>query len=291
MGFFNKKDTLTKTITFMAIMAAINIVLSLIGAFVPFSYIFLIIVMPLTSALVEILCKDRYFPIYAFGTVGLSIAATFWNLDFTIFYLVPSILTGYIFGLMSKKKFQPLWSILIASLVQTGVTFALIPLIKLVSEHDLIDDLITIFNLTGWTSFSDYLLLIIFGVSLVQIILSYIVVSGELKKLGFEKPKTMKNTKFMEFVIFGLIGLSILSYFLYKGLSYLIVGLSMFFAFFVIMKTCKEKAFKKLIIYLVILVLNIFFFSILNPIMSEGQFLLIGFSPLFIGIISLISIY
>ena len=69
----------------MAIFAAINIVLTLIANFVPFVTVFLVIFLPLTSAIVEVACKDKYFPIYGFGTLGLCIAVSFWNLDSVIF--------------------------------------------------------------------------------------------------------------------------------------------------------------------------------------------------------------
>ena len=79
MMVLEKKKTLTKTITFMAIVAAINVILSFMTNFVPFLTVVLIIVLPLTSSIVEVACEDKFFPIYAFGTLGLSFAVTFWK--------------------------------------------------------------------------------------------------------------------------------------------------------------------------------------------------------------------
>ena len=115
MEVFYKKDSLIRTICFMAFFVAINVVCSFVAVYAPLVSIILIIILPLTSAVVEINCKDRWFPIYAIATLGLSIVASLSAIDFTLFYLVPSIVTGYIFGLMAKKGFPNLWGIFIAA--------------------------------------------------------------------------------------------------------------------------------------------------------------------------------
>ena len=116
MKLFSKRETLLQNMALMGIMAAINIIVAVISAFAPVASIFLVLILPLSSTLVEIYCKDRYYPIYAVATIGLSLVATLWNMETTIFYVLPSILTGYIFGLMSKKNVPAIYSILSASI-------------------------------------------------------------------------------------------------------------------------------------------------------------------------------
>lgn len=290
MAIFNKKDTLTKTITFMAIMAAINIILSLLSAFVPFLTVFLVIFLPITSALVEVSCEDKYFPIYAFGTIGLCFAVSFWNLDFALFYLVPSILTGYLFGLMSKKNLSPVWSLFFASIAQMLLSLLFVPITKLITERNIVDDVQILLKLDTWDDYGNYVLSFFFLVALVQIILSFIATREELKKLGIEyKPLSSIDT-FVPYVIFGTIGLSIVTLFIYKPLSYLLVFVSLFFVFFVVYKSISKKEIRKLIMYLVVVFLNIFVFAIFNQMLEYGKLLLVCFSPLFIGLISLFDI-
>ena len=61
------------------------------------------------------------------------------QVDFTLFYLVPSIIAGYIFGLMSKKGISSFWAIFVAAVIQTGLSFAFIPLTTLITEINFID--------------------------------------------------------------------------------------------------------------------------------------------------------
>ena len=114
MGLFSKKETLIQNMTFMGIFSAINVVISLLSTILfavatPIS-ILLIIVLPLTSTVVELFCKDKYYPIYLFSTIGLSLVVTMWDMQNTIFYLIPSVFTGYIFGLLTKKRISGIYT-------------------------------------------------------------------------------------------------------------------------------------------------------------------------------------
>lgn len=270
-------------------MAGINIVLSIFGYFVPFLSVILVIFLPLTSALVEVNCETKYFPIYAFGTIGLSIAATFYNIDFTIFYIVPSIVTGFLFGLMCKKKVAPIWSIFSATLAQTILSLSFLPLLSFIFDKNFVDVLLQIFK-TSFASVEDYLLLAFFLVSLVQTILSYIVCRSELKKLGYEQNRVSDFSKLVPYSAVGAIILSVATFFIYKGIGYFFTFVSLFFAFFIVQKQTENKEYRKLILDAIIVFLNVFVFAIFNPLMPTGQLLLIGSTPLLITIISLLKI-
>ena len=289
MATFYKKNTLTKTITFMSLMAGVNIVLSILGFFIPFLSVILVIFLPLTSALVEVNCDTKYFPIYAFGTIGISIAATFYNIDFTIFYIVPSIITGFLFGLMSKKKVAPIWSIFTASLAQTLISLLFLPLLSFLFDKNFVDVLLQIFN-TSFAKVEDYLLLAFFLLALVQTILSFIVCRNELTKLGYEQNKISDFSAIVNYSGIGAIILSIGTFFIYKGIGYLFTTIGLFLAFFIMQKQTENREYRKLVIDAIIVFLNIFVFALFNPLMTTGQLLLIGFSPLLISIISLLKI-
>ena len=88
-----KKETLVQNITYMAIMAAINVVFVLITVLVPFLFFLIVFVLPLTSTIVTLHCKKRYFPIYAVATIGLCMICTMWQIGDTIFYVIPSVIS------------------------------------------------------------------------------------------------------------------------------------------------------------------------------------------------------
>lgn len=288
MALFSKKETLIRSMPLMAMMAAINVIFSLFTAFVPLLSVILIIFIPLTSTLVEVYCKDRYFPIYAIATLGLSVVVSLSAIDFTLFYLIPSIVTGYVFGLMAKKNFPSLWGILIASILQTGISFAFIPLIQLITEHNLIEDIIRILNVTDRTYFNNLLILMFFVVSLIQTILSFIVVNNELRKFGVKNDNEKDWRLPVSLATILSSGIAVGLYFVYVPISLLCVGFAWYFAVFSLIFEITRKQKISTIIMASMLLVNLFAFAGLNQFVEKGsEFILLGIAPLCISLISL----
>lgn len=288
MALFSKKETLIRSMPLMAMMAAINVIFSLFTAFVPLLSVILIIFIPLTSTLVEVYCKDRYFPIYAIATLGLSVVVSLSAIDFTLFYLIPSIVTGYVFGLMAKKNFPSLWGILIASILQTGISFAFIPLIQLITEHNLIEDIIKILNVTDRTYFNNLLILMFFVVALIQTILSFIVVNNELRKFGVKNDNEKDWRLPVSLATILSSGIAVGLYFVYIPISLLCVGFAWYFAVFSLIFEITRKQKVSTIIMASMLLVNLFAFAGLNQFVEKGsEFILLGIAPLCISLISL----
>lgn len=285
---FSKKETLIRSIPLMAMMAAINVIFSLFTTFIPFLSVILIIFIPLTSTLVEIYCKDRYFPIYAIATLGLSICVSLSAIDFTLFYLIPSIITGYVFGLMAKKNFPNLWGIFTASVLQTAISFAFIPLIQLITEHNLIDDIKTMLKVGDSIYFNNLIIVLFFAVSLVQTLLSYIVVSNEIKKFGIENKENKDWRLPVSFASIASIILSIILSFFYMPISLICTGFAWYFATFCAIFEIKNKNKISVILMLTTLLINLFLFALLNQRFAKGnELILFGIAPLLISIISI----
>lgn len=288
MALFCKKETLIRSMPLMAMMAAINVIFSLFTAFVPFLSVALIIFIPLTSTLVEVYCKDRYFPIYAIATLGLSVVVSLSAIDFTLFYLVPSIVTGYIFGLMAKKNVPSLWGILLASVLQTAISFAFVPLIELITERNLIDDIRSILNISDTTYFNNLIILMFFVVGLIQTILSFIVVNNELKKFGIRKDDSRDWRLPVSIASILSVGLAAGMYFVYMPISLLCVGFTWYFAVFSFIFEAERSHKLAMIIMAAMLVVNLFVFAGVNQFMESGsKFILLGIAPFCISLISL----
>ena len=186
MRYLRKKETLVQNIAFMAIVAALNVVISLVAAFSITFSLLLIIFLPLISALTEILCKDKYYPIYAVATIGLCIVSTLWNIETTLFYVVPSVLTGFVFGFVLKHKIKPIYSVIVAALIQGGLTYATIPLIKAVLQIDIINTFKVALNLTESAAFDIIVPAAILTISVIEMTLAYVVIQAETNKFGLE---------------------------------------------------------------------------------------------------------
>jgi len=289
MSVFSKRTTIQQNIAFMAMMAAINIIISVIAALSAIAGIFLIIILPLTSVLVAIYCNNKYYIIYAAATFGLSIVATLWNMQTTFFYVLPSLITGFIFGFATKHKIQPIWSILCSSLIQGLITFAFIPLINKIFEVDIIGTFKRAFGLVESTSVNTIIPTFIFAISLIQIILSYVVIANETKKFGFAE-----INKELSLLLQGIIG-TVLSlslfgfYFCSLAVGYLILSIAFYFAVFIVCDLVYLKYYHSLILVGVSILLNIFVIALANSSMKENSsLLLLGVTPFCISTISIV---
>lgn len=271
----------------MGIMSAINIIIAVVCSLVPWIAIFLILILPLTSVLVEIFCKDKYYPIYALATFGLALVATLWNMETTIFYVLPSLLTGYIFGLLAKKKIPSIYSILGSSLIQMGLTLAFIPLINFIFGVDVVLTFKTFFNLADSKKIDVIVPAFIFVISLIQMALSYIIISEEIKKIGVY-PIAQERFQWIYQLALGIISLSIIGVaFLSLEVAYILLMISIYLSVFIIMDYISSKYWHILIIFGAGIILNVIIFALyFTKIKEPAGMLLIGVSPLWIAFIS-----
>lgn len=287
MKLFSKRETLLQNMALMGIMAAINIIVAVISAFVPVISLFLVLILPLSSTLVELYCKDRYYPIYAIATIGLSLVATMWNMETTIFYVVPSILTGYIFGLMSKKNVPSIYSIFTASVIQTGVTIAFIPLINFLFDVDLVKTFLTFFRVDSFFYVEDFVLAFIFVMSLIQVALSYAIISQEIKKFGFEERNDDKYRIIYQILCTVFALLEIPFAFFYIPMSYVFMMMAIYFGVFILIDFIYDKKWFAFGLSLAGIVINaIVYLSAYEYLDGSLSGLLVGVTPLWIGIIS-----
>lgn len=267
-------------------MAAINIIVSVIAAFSVIASIFLIIVLPLTSTIVVLTCPEKYFPIYAFATIGLSLVATIWNLDITLFYVVPSIISGFVFGFCIKKSVYFGWSIVVSAILQTAISFAIIPLINLFFEVDFIKDLQAIFKIYDAIPGQIFICCGFFIIALIQSFLSFFVVQSEISKMR-SLSSTSVTYKYFNFLgvcfVLAIIPIAFLSI----GVAYILELLSITIAGFVIYEWFKKSQSKQLIISAASLLLNVFLVAILYDIVPDyWGMLMFAFTPLIICLLS-----
>ena len=289
MSIFAKRKTLLQNMAFMAIMAAINIIISVIAAFSPIASVILVIFLPLTSTLVELFCEDKYYPIYAIATFGLGVVATLWNIQSTFFTLLPSLITGYIFGLFAKHKFNPIWSVLAASALQALITLLFIPLINFIFGVDIIYTFKAAFKLTESENIGIIIPAFILAISIVQIVLSYIVVSQEVKK--FDQSMEYEKCNYMLFGIIGsVLSLSLIGfYYLSLAVAYIFLILSIYFASFIVVYFIKDKMWRTLILCGAFVLLTIFIFALAySSVKPNSALLLIGVAPFCISTLSLV---
>ena len=264
-----KRETLIQNITYMSLMAAINVVFVLLTTFIPVLFFLIVFVLPLTSVIVTLHCKKRYFPIYAVATVGLCMICTIWRIDDTIFYVIPSIISGFIFGLLAEKKVPSFWIILATTILQIGFTYASIPLIKVMTGRDIVEVFATAFGIADFKYLSYVVPCFIFFMSLAQEVLAYVIIREELPKFGYtlNDPKQLPLSLFISLCSF--IALAVIFTFISGPLAYLFTLFALLLAVYAIAYLIMENKISLYISLGATAIVSFFLFGILYKYINE----------------------
>ena len=76
-----KIDSLSpsRRIAIMPLLSAVDAVFALLGAFFPMSSLFLMVVVPLTSAIAAFLLPLRYLPLFVLIAFSVCLGSSFWD--------------------------------------------------------------------------------------------------------------------------------------------------------------------------------------------------------------------
>lgn len=264
-----KRETLIQNITYISLMAAINVVFVLLTTFIPVFFFLIVFVLPLTSVIVTLHCKKRYFPIYAVATVGLCMICTIWRIDDTIFCVIPSIISGFIFGLLTEKKVPSFWIILATTILQIGFTYASIPLIKVMTGRDIVEVFATAFGIADFKYLSYVVPCFIFFMSLAQEVLAYVIIREELPKFGYtlNDPKQLPLSLFISLCSF--ISLAVIFTFINGPMAYLFTLFALLLAVYAIAYLIMENKISLYISLGATAIVSFFLFGILYKYINE----------------------
>lgn len=263
MNIFNKRNTLNENIAYMGIMCAINVIFVLMSTLLPILLFLLVFILPLTSAIVTLLCKKKYLPIYFVATITLCMIVTIWNISDTLLYVIPSLISGIIFGIVIEKKVNPIWTIIISTVINFGITFAVIPLINLVLDININETILAVINLNDFTYKSELVISFIFVISLVQQVLSFLVVKEELPKIGITSNYNDSNNIILYVVSLVSFALTLLFSFIYSPLAFFLFFINVYFVIHILYKLLINKNLFIIIGLIASLFIVIFMFGIL----------------------------
>ena len=289
MALFSKKTTLVHHITYMGIMTAINLIFIVLATYVPFLMFLLILLLPFVSAVVSYYCQKRYYIIYALASIGLCMI---FNISDTIFYVVPAVITGFMIGLLLEKKINPFWLILSSTIIESALTFALIPLINLIGNVDIVVTFLTIFKLNEFAYKTEVTYLFIYFISLVQCTLTHFVLLGDAKKIGIDV--NTEATSYGPYIIGAelMMVLSLTFAFFYVPLALIFLATSIYFAIFLLIDLLTSKKTLVYVLLGVLLLACFFTFAILYATIKAplGLVIIIIF-PLVISLVSFVNNY
>lgn len=258
----------SQNITLIALMAAFNAIFALLMNLLPALSIILYLILPFITTLVIIKCSPRYLAIYYLASIAVSFVLNLQGLEFIIFTLIPSLVTGTVFGFCLERNINIGLIILLSSFCQFVISLITIPLINLIYTNDghAILDVFKVFL----GSEREHLLYKIFlpltfSIALAQNIISFLIVSSELSKF---KIKINYDNKFgiaYSFINIGLMILTVLSAFFFDDLMYLFLAISIAITALLITSLIEKQ--KKILI--VILCLSIVFILVGSIIITK----------------------
>lgn len=260
------KVTLTQNLTYMALMAAINVVFSLIAMFFPLSAFFLMIALPLTSVVVTLFCQNRYFVIYAVATVLLSLIVTMQNMEMTIFYVIPSLASGFLFGMMIKAKINPAYILLSAAMLQVAISYITIPIIEAIYGPNMIDVFLALLKLDQSPYMAHVVLPTIFTFSLAQTVFSYMIIQTEVQKFQYDVVAHF-DQQFPLWSILAFLSSALIAPWL-LGIALLLWAVGIYFSLFQLI----ESWFKQKKLTIVLLIIGAIFTMILYPIIYPSAY-------------------
>jgi hypothetical protein len=289
MAVFTKKTTIVHHMTYMAIMAAINLVFIIFATFLPISILILIIILPLVSTVVAYFCQKKYYIIYAIATIGLCLI---FNVVDTIFYIVPAVITGFFIGVMLEYKINPFWMILVSTAIQTGLTYLFIPLINVISGTDFVLSILTFLKLETFVYRGAVTHLFIFFISFTQTILTTLVLLNEIGKIGIKTEQQVASViPYISGLLFSLI-LAIVFALFRSDYTFVFIAISFYFASFLLMDLFSSK--KPMVYGLLVTTTIVSFFVFVflyGMIVPPFGFVLFGLFSFSIGLISFLNKY
>ena len=277
MALFQKKTTLVHHITYMGIMTAINLIFILLATYLTFLMFLLVLILPFISAVVAYYCQKRYYIIYAVASIGLCMI---FNIQDTLFYVIPAVITGFVMGVLLDKKVYPFWMLLSTSIIEAALTFAFIPLINLIGNIDIADTFISAFRLSDFEYKTELTYLFIFFISLLQCGLTHFILLSDAKKIGIEVNTRVDS--FAPFIIGSSLSMILALVFAmtYTPLAFVFMAISIYFVVFLLIDIviCKNKI--AIIVLVSLLVLSFFGFAIFYPMVKapNGLILVLLFS-------------
>ncbi len=224
-----KNRTLANSITFIALMAAFNFIFALLMVYLPAFSLVLYVFLPFVTTITVLHVDKKYLSIYYISSILLTFIINLNGLDFIIFTLIPSLITGSVFGICLEKKVNSVTAILLSSFCQFAFSLLTIPLINAIYMNN--QSIINVFRtfLGENREYLTYKLFLptVFAVSLAQNIISFLIISSEINKFKVTINNSDELSIAYSYIACGLFLLTIISIFVFNDLMYLLLSLTL----------------------------------------------------------------
>ena len=290
MPLIQERKTPAQNIAFLGILAGVVVVLSVLGGFLPVVSFLVVFILAAASALGTRITSIRYSLPFMIAASLLSVAASFFNLTEALFYFVPSILAGGIYGIMSRNKLPLSLAIFVGAVLTLAFNYAAFFFIKGVYEIDIIEDSLKILGLAENTHVRPAIPAFLLGIGLAEMVLSHILIGIFYERFSLNTEEGWSVILIPSLAVFfsGLgVGIGFVSF--PVGLAFVVSGV--FFGImsvYYLLTACDKLLW---ILSGVAVLVGIFLFATLHRFMPEGSgILLASLFPSLFGLIMLIFV-
>ncbi len=284
MRKLKERETPSQSIAFLGIMAGVCVVFSLISALVPFFTIAAIFILPVTSSLGTRLTKAKYSVPFLLATSALMIGVSAFNISETIFYLIPSVLCGGLYGILMRAKAPTTYTILGVSFLSLGLNYLAVPILKALTGLNPIETTITLLGLNSYENVLVAFPAVLLALGLVQSVLSHFLIVFIHGRLDIEENKTSCLLDGIAALIFGAIAMSAGLFVLELGYIALVASLYFFAITIYDIVIIKKKLLY--ILSIVFLIVGVFLIAFVSPLLIVRKAILLGgFYPAIFGLL------
>lgn len=142
MKVFRKRETPIENLAFMGVASALVGIFALTSSFSVIASLALMLALPLISALVALICKWRYLPLYLISSIAVSTLLSFASFQNEILFVIPAILLGVTYGMLERSKLGHSISLFVCALLEFGLFYLSIVIIKAIYEVDMVEFLL-----------------------------------------------------------------------------------------------------------------------------------------------------
>ena len=280
----------THFLALSGILSGITIIMFFLGLYIPFLSVIMILGIPFAATLMGLKANIKYSLIYIFAT---SLITSLINFQESLFFVIPSLITGLVFGFFIKRKTHCIAYLLITSLISMLFQIISIKLIDFIYDINFLETISIFFNVDV-SKITNIYITLFFLLGLTQNILVFFLLEKELPKFGF-------NTKEDYSLYYPLLAMSTISSLLgiilnntIPCIAHLITSIGIFCLINLFIYYLKSGS--KWFIYAFIgsIIINFFLFIILNKYLeNNGYYLLfniINLSMCIIGAILIIDV-
>lgn len=274
-----KKSKATSNLTFIALMSAVNVIFALLMTFLPVLSLLLYLMLPYITTMVILVCQKKYYLIYFIASIFLSFIINTQGIEYTIFTLLPSLITGTIFGICIEKKVNIGITIIISSFCQFLFSMATIPLINLIytnDNHSILEVFKTILGENKEFLLYKLFLPINYVVSLAQNIISFLLISSSITRFKVEIVTKNSNQLAYSCACITISILTILSALFFDDLMYLFLAMCISLVSLIVLDLFENKT-----IGILIASISVIGFIILFVIFAKSNTLLVPLAMLF----------